>query len=143
MWGRASPRVPAGRSPAVLLPRAALEAIFPSTSKSNTMCFPTRRTQAIRLASSVAAISAAADFKGSGFDPSHTDSITSPVTRPLSPRAIVSTSGSSGIDNSLQSLVISRQQAGGHPEARRRTRLPIPSPARYHEQYTPAPLISL
>jgi hypothetical protein len=47
--------------------------------------------------SRVAAISDAGDFSGSGFDPSHTDSMTSPVTRLASPRAIVSTSGNSGI----------------------------------------------
>src|SRR6185295_16915231 len=47
--------------------------------------------------SSVAAISAAGDFSGSGFDPNQTDSITSPVTLLARPRAIVSTSGSSGM----------------------------------------------
>jgi len=49
------------------------------------------------LDSRVATISDAADFSGSGFDPSQTDSITSPVTRLAKPRAMVSTSGSSGI----------------------------------------------
>ena len=38
---------------------------------------------------------------GSGFDPSQMDSITSPVIRWFRPRAIVSTSGSSGIIESL------------------------------------------
>jgi len=69
-----------------------------TASKSKAMCFPTRRTPLIRLDPSVAAISAAADFSGSGFDPSQTDSITSPVTRAASPRAMVSTSGSSGMN---------------------------------------------
>ena len=67
------------------------------SSRSNTMCFPTRRTPAIRLDSSVATISDAADLSGSGLDPSHTDSMTSPVTRLAKPRAMVSTSGSSGM----------------------------------------------
>ena len=78
-------------------------------SRSNTMCLPTRRTPAMRWASSVETISAAVDFSGSGFDPNQTDSITSPVTREASPRAIVSTSGNSGMKNSLQSSVFSRQ----------------------------------
>jgi hypothetical protein len=51
----------------------------------------------MRLFSSVAAISNAGDFSGSGFDPSHTDSMTSPVTRLANPRAMVSTSGNSGM----------------------------------------------
>ena len=78
-------------------------------SRSNTMCFPTRRTPAMRCDSRVATISAAGDFSGSGFDPSQTDSMTSPVTRLARPRAMVSTSGSSGMENSLQSSVFSRQ----------------------------------
>src|SRR5438093_4874052 len=70
------------------------------------MCLPMRRTSAIRLDCRVAAISAAEDFNGSGFDPSQTDSIKSPVTRLASPRAMVSTSGSSGI----ATIVYSRQK---------------------------------
>src|SRR5580658_4711085 len=66
-------------------------------SRSNTMCFPTRCTAPIRLDSRVATISDAVDFSGSGLDPSHTDSMTSPVTRLARPRAMVSTSGSSGM----------------------------------------------
>ncbi len=66
-------------------------------SRSNTMCLPILRTAAMRLCSRVAAITDAGDFSGSFFEPSHTDSITSPVTRLASPRAIVSTSGSSGM----------------------------------------------
>ena len=81
----------------------------PAGSRSNTMCFPTRRTPAMRWDSSVETISAAVDFSGSGFDPNQTDSMTSPVTREASPRAIVSTSGNSGMKNSLQSSVFSRQ----------------------------------
>src|SRR5580700_1526306 len=61
------------------------------------MCFPMRRTPAMRLCSSVAAISRAEDFSGSRFRPSQIDSITSPETRLASPRAMVSTSGSSGM----------------------------------------------
>src|ERR1700722_12050587 len=63
------------------------------------MYFPMRRTPAIRLCSSVATIPPAGDFNGSGFSPSHTDSTTSPVIRLASPCAMVSTSGSSGIQN--------------------------------------------
>ena len=66
--------------------------------KSKTMCLPTRRTCRIRACSSTEAISEAVDFSGSGFSPSQTDSMTSPAIRWLSPRAIVSTSGSSGIN---------------------------------------------
>ena len=62
------------------------------------MCFPTRLTPAMRLFSSVATISDAADFNGSGFSPSQTDSIMSPVTRLAKPRAMVSTSGNSGMN---------------------------------------------
>ena len=61
------------------------------------MCLPMRRTVAMRLCSSAAAISRAGDFSGSGFSPSQIDSITSPDTRLASPRAMVSTSGSSGM----------------------------------------------
>ena len=56
-----------------------------------------RRTVEMRLCSSAAAISRAGDFSGSGFWPSQTESITSPETRLASPRAMVSTSGSSGM----------------------------------------------
>src|SRR5580693_4662083 len=77
--------------------RATVEATRPPFSRSNTMCFPTRCTAPIRLDSRVATISDAADFNGSGLDPSHTDSMTSPVTRLARPRAMVSTSGSSGM----------------------------------------------
>ena len=41
-------------------------------------------------------------MSGSSFDPSQTDSIKSPVTRVESPRATVSTSGNSGMENILQ-----------------------------------------
>lgn len=84
-------------------------------SRSNTICFPMRRTAAIRVRSKVDAISRAGDFSGSGFCPSHTDSITSPVTRFASPRAIVSTSGSSGTFLSVQKPSRSRQ-AGSYWE---------------------------
>jgi hypothetical protein len=65
------------------------------------MCLPTLRTSAIRLDSSVRTICEAEDFSGSGFEPNHTDSITSPLTRAASPRAMVSTSGSSGTNHSV------------------------------------------
>jgi len=65
------------------------------------MCFPTRRTPAMRARSSVAWISAAGDLSGSGFEPSQTDSMRSPRTRSASPRAMVSTSGSSGMDSTV------------------------------------------
>ena len=66
-------------------------------SRSMTMCLPMRRTPVIRECSRVEAISAAGDFSGSGLEPSQSDSITSPFTRLSSPRAMVSTSGSSGM----------------------------------------------
>jgi len=59
---------------------------------------PARRTPAICAPSSSDAISPADDFSGSGLSPIHTDSILSPVTRRARLRAIVSTSGSSGIE---------------------------------------------
>ncbi len=61
------------------------------------MCLPMRRTAAMRLCSRVAAIADAGDFRGSFFWPSQTDSTASPVTRLARPRAMVSTSGSSGM----------------------------------------------
>ena len=73
------------------------DAALPPFSRSKTMCLPTRRTPLMRFDSSVATMSLAVDFSGSGFDPSQTDSITSPATRLFSPRAMVSTSGSSGM----------------------------------------------
>src|SRR5437016_5372869 len=51
----------------------------------------------MRVPSRVLEISAAGDFSGSGLLPIHTDSMRSPVTRLCSPRAMVSTSGNSGI----------------------------------------------
>src|SRR5208282_1200928 len=66
-------------------------------ARSKTMCLPTRRMITIRLCSSVAAIFDAVDLRISGFSPSHTNSMTSPVTRLARPRAMVSTSGSSGM----------------------------------------------
>ena len=74
-------------------------------SRSKTMCFPTRRTVAMRLCSSTAAISRAEDFSGCGFCPSQTDSITSLETRLANPRAMVSTSGSSGIHHQSTSCL--------------------------------------
>ena len=76
------------------------------------MCFPIRRTPLMREFSNVAAICRAGDLSGSGFEPSQTDSITSPVTRLASPRAMVSTSGSSGI-----SLGVRRQASAFLPLA--------------------------
>src|SRR4051794_19168068 len=61
------------------------------------MCLPARRTSAMRAPSSVRAISRAGDFSGSGLLPTQTLSITSPVTCRDRPRAMVSTSGSSGM----------------------------------------------
>jgi len=51
----------------------------------------------MRVLSRAAAISDAGDLSGSGFSPSQMDSMTSPVTRLARPRAMVSTSGSSGM----------------------------------------------
>ena len=48
------------------------------------------------------AIYAGGDFNGSGFDPSQTDSITSPAMFLSRPRATVSTSGSSGMRISVR-----------------------------------------
>src|SRR6202035_534580 len=74
-------------------------------SRSKTMCLPTRRTVAMRLCSSTAAISRAGDFSGCGFCPSQTDSITSPETRLANPRAQDSTSGSSGMHHQYTSCL--------------------------------------
>ncbi len=100
-------------------------------SRSNTMCLPIRRTCAMRVCSSVLAISAAGDFMVCGFDPSQTDSIWSPATRFCNPRAMVSTSGSSGTRTSLQSSVPSRQPVAFRSSllwraSRRRPTLDIP-----------------
>jgi hypothetical protein len=103
----------------------------------------------MRWDSSVETISAAADFSGSGFDPNQMDSMTSPVTREASPRAIVSTSGNSGMKNSLQSSVFGRQPSIVKmldwltTEDRRlttasTTAFPIHSLASYDWQYTSA-----
>src|SRR5258708_7650635 len=73
------------------------------------MCFPILRTAAMRLCSRTAAISSAGDLRGSGFWPSQTDSITSPVMRWARPRAMVSTSGSSGMFFSVQKRFAPRQ----------------------------------
>ena len=72
------------------------------SSRSKTMCLPTRRTCSIRARSNTVAISFAGDFSGSGFSPNQTDSTTSPATRRSRPRAMVSTSGSSGTASSLR-----------------------------------------
>src|SRR5579871_5556003 len=69
----------------------------PFLSRLKTMCLPIRPIALIRLYSRACAIAPAGDFSGSFFEPSQTDSITSPVTRLARPRAMVSTSGSSGI----------------------------------------------
>src|SRR5437773_2078830 len=45
---------------------------------------------------------AADDLSGSGFEPSQTDSITSPAIRWFNPRAMVSTSGNSGMVEGFQ-----------------------------------------
>jgi hypothetical protein len=86
----------------------------------------------MRWDSKVATIFAAGDFKGSGFDPSQTDSMTSPVTRLARPRAMVSTSGSSGMK-----AVYSRRSSVVSP-ASLTTTLLIRHPAGYHYQYTSA-----
>jgi hypothetical protein len=67
-----------------------------SPSRSNTMCLPARCTRTIRLPSSVAAMTPAGDLSGCGREPIQTDSTVSPAARVSRPRAIVSTSGSSG-----------------------------------------------
>src|SRR5580698_11305801 len=69
----------------------------PPFSRSNTMCLPILRTPAMRCDSRVFAISDAGDLSSSRLDPLQIDSITSPVTRLAKPRAMVSTSGSSGM----------------------------------------------
>ena len=82
-------------------------------SRSKTMCLPMRRTAAMRLCSRVAAMSDAGDFSGSFFWPSQTESTTSPVTRLARPRAMVSTSGSSGMG------AIGSCRVGGQPSLSR------------------------
>src|SRR5581483_8214971 len=68
-----------------------------SLSRSKTMCLPTRRTAWMRAPSSAEAIWRGGDLSGSGLLPIQMDSMRSPATRSASPRATVSTSGSSGI----------------------------------------------
>jgi hypothetical protein len=87
----------------------------------------------MRWDSKVATIFAAGDFKGSGFDPSQTDSMTSPVTRLARPRAMVSTSGSSGMK-----AVYSRRPSVVSPGLPLTATLLIRHPAGYHYQYTSA-----
>jgi len=72
---------------------------------------PTAVVEAISAASEEAGGNVVRDVKinAEAFDPSQTDSITSPMTRLERPRAMVSTSGSSGMEDSLQSSVVSRQ----------------------------------
>jgi hypothetical protein len=110
----------------------------PPFSRSKTMCLPILRTPAIRFDSRVLAISDAADLSTSGLDPIQIDSITSPVTRLAKPRAIVSTSGSSGMKIVYKASGY-RHQASGKPSGRRlkpdaRTDAQLPSFARrgYH-----------
>ena len=67
-----------------------------SPSRLNTMCLPARCTRTIRLPSSVAAMMAAGDLSGWFLEPIQTDSTLSPAMRVSRPRAMVSTSGSSG-----------------------------------------------
>src|SRR5579863_7010737 len=112
------------------------EGARPPISRSKTMCFPTRRTLAIRLDSRVATISDALDFSGSGLDPSHTDSMISPVTRLARPRAMVSTSGSSGMESVYKA---SRKLAEA---SNRKPALLSIARQGYHYKYTSAPLIS-
>ena len=110
----------------------------PPFSRSKTMCFPIRCTSEIRFASRAATISDAGDFNGSGFDPSHTDSMTSPLIRFANPRATVSTSGSSGI------RVVYRLLASVMPTVPCSLRPPeiaIPRWPGYHCEYTSAPFI--
>src|ERR1700751_19269 len=76
------------------------------------MCLPMRRTWAMRACSSVAAISAGRDFRVCALQPSQTDSMTSPATRLCKTRAMVSTSGSSGIGAVYRALGIGNWELG-------------------------------
>ena len=85
-----------------VIPRCTIQ--YPARSfpgprlRSITMCFPALCTRSMRAPSSNPAIARAEDLSGSGLLPIQTDSITSPVTRLANPRAMVSTSGSSGME---------------------------------------------
>src|SRR5260370_830753 len=70
------------------------------------MCLPVRCTRSMLAPSSKAVMARAGDFSGSGLLPIQTDSITSPVTRLAKPRAMVSTSGSSGMESSCRFSVL-------------------------------------
>ena len=98
------------------------------------LAYAAHACNALRL--QVATIFAAGDFKGSGFEPSHTDSMTSPVTRLARPRAMVSTSGSSGIKAvySRRSSVVSLGPADDYAHST----LLMGRPAGYHLRYTSA-----
>ncbi len=66
-------------------------------SRSKTMCLPTRWTRSMRRPGSSFAISWGEDLKGSGFPLNQVVSMRSPRRRSSTPRAMVSTSGSSGM----------------------------------------------
>ena len=65
---------------------------------SITMCLPVRWTATINRSRNPAACLEGGVLNGSRCEPNHTSTIRSPRTRASTPRAIVSTSGSSGID---------------------------------------------
>ena len=127
----------------------------PAPVKSTTMCLPARCTRTTFLPSSAAAIAAAGDFRTWGRDPIHTDSIVSPVIRLSRPRTMVSTSGSSGMEISLQMtddrcrlrLRYRREPCLSgkgshliyHPTTVPFSQLPLSGLPRYHYEYTARP----
>ena len=66
-------------------------------ARVQTMCLPTRRTERMTRFSRPAAWVAGGAEKGSGWEPNHASVMRSPWRRWWTPRAMVSTSGSSGI----------------------------------------------
>ena len=123
-------------------------ALASTLSRSNTMCLPARCTRAIRLPSSVEAIMPAGDFSGCFREPIQTDSMVSPVTRLSRPRAMVSTSGSSGTQSGYKIVVVDgassglrRRATSDDPRSPLSTRfhgLLLHSPIRYARAYTPS-----
>ena len=91
----------------VLLSSRAPPDLVPS---SQTMCFPARCTARIVRPSRPFACRAGGVLNGSGCEPNHASKIRSPRTRASTPRAIVSTSGNSGIV-----LLYGRRSGERHP----------------------------
>jgi len=122
-------------------PRTALLPFFGCavSSRSNTMCLPARCTRTIRLPSSVEAMTPAGDLSGCGLEPIQTDSTVSPAMRVSRPRAMVSTSGSSGTLSGYK-ISVAGQFGCGHfaCELPLNSGLLLHGPIRYARAYTPS-----